>query len=63
MARLTAKRRGAARPLRIALAGLALLLGGGVLFAAASYVLRSGHWPYLEEPERFQEVVRAFLAE
>jgi proline iminopeptidase len=23
----------------------------------------SGHWPYLEEPERFQEVVRGFLAE
>jgi proline iminopeptidase len=24
---------------------------------------RSGHWPFLEEPERFQQVVRGFLAE
>lgn len=23
---------------------------------------RSGHWPFLEEPERFQQVMRAFLA-
>jgi proline iminopeptidase len=23
---------------------------------------KSGHWPFLEQPERFQEVVRAFLA-
>lgn len=24
---------------------------------------RSGHWPYLEEPERFQQVLNAFLAD
>ncbi len=23
---------------------------------------RSGHWPFLEEPVRFQQVVRSFLA-
>jgi proline iminopeptidase len=23
----------------------------------------SGHWPYLEEPQRFQEVIQAFLAQ
>jgi len=23
---------------------------------------RSGHWPYLEEPEKFQQVLAEFLA-